>query len=36
MNSASLKKTIECRGENVQGYLQKTNSECLHVVESDE
>ena len=33
MNSASLKKTIDCRGENVQGYLQ-TNSECLQVEES--
>ena len=35
-NSASLKKTIDCRGENVQGYLYRTNCECLHVEESEE
>ena len=34
-NSASLKKTLDCRGEDVQGYLQRTNSECLHVEESE-
>ena len=36
MNSASLKKTIESRGENISAYRQRTNSECLHVEESQE
>ena len=36
MNLASLKKTIDARGETVQGYLQRTNSECLQVEESEE
>ena len=37
MNSASLKnKIIDCRGENVQDYHQRTNSECLHMGESEE
>ena len=31
-----MKKTIDCTGEYVQGYLQITNSECLHVEESEE
>ena len=35
-NCASLKKAIDCRGEHVQGYLQITNSECLHAEESEE
>ena len=34
-NSASLKKTVDCRGEDVQGYLQRTHSKCLHVEESE-
>ena len=35
-NLASLKKTIDCRGEDVQGYLKRLNSECLHMEESEE
>ena len=36
MNSSSLKKTNDCKGDYVQGYLQRTNSECLHMEESEE
>ena len=36
-NLASLKKkTFDYRGKDVQGYLRRTNSECLHMEESVE
>ena len=34
MNSAYLKKIIDCGGEDIHGYLPRTLSGCLHVEES--